>query len=198
MLAACRRPAWARFVPLARRAQFASTVADDYFALLGCERRFDLDPEALHHTYKQLVVEAHPDKLAGQPEEERLAAQRHASELTHAFSVLKNPAARAKHMLELYGAPLTEETGPGAVDGLFLMRVMEMREAIEDAKSRAQLEQMRAENSMEMASIGNDLARAFVDNDLDNARRLVAALQYVQRIDKEIEERLHNGHGLSE
>ncbi|KAJ1626796.1 HSCB C-terminal oligomerization domain-containing protein [Pavlovales sp. CCMP2436] len=163
----------------------------DYFALTECERRFDLDLPALHERYKAFMVQIHPDKLASRPKAERAELASQAATLTQAMSILRDPAQRAKHLLELVGRPLGEETSDGALlSSGFLGEMLELREEVEDAGSdEAQLQRLNSENELKIQTLSARLASAFQSGDLDAATGLTAELQYLQRIQTEIAER---------
>lgn len=164
----------------------AAAPPPDYFALTACEPRFDLDLAALHERYKAFMVEIHPDKLASRPPSEQRELASKAAALTQAMSVLRDPAQRAKHLLDLHGRPLAEETTGEVLGEGFLARMLEAREAVEDAGSEVKLKALREDNERRVEALSAELARAFAGGDLDAAVQLTAQLQYLQRIGSEI------------
>ena len=108
--------------------------------------------------------------------------------------MLCRPYQRATHLLELLGAPLTEEDGTSGGAALlgpeFLMEVMELREELEARPAAPRLLELRDQNRGEAERLGADLAAAFAAAELDEARQLAAQLQYVQRVADEISEQL--------
>jgi Fe-S protein assembly co-chaperone HscB len=106
------------------------------------------------------------------------------------MGVLRDPAQRAKHLLALAGRPLGEETSGGDVlGGSFLAEMLELRESVEDAPSEQALRALAAHNEARVHALSADLAAAFAAGDLDEATRLTARLQYLQRVASEIEQR---------
>ena len=186
MLLACRR--------LAFSSRRLSTASSDHFSLLSLQRRFDLDEAELQRTYKRLMAECHPDRFGQSSEAERAAAADRAAAITDAYSVLCRPYQRATHLLELLGAPLTEEDGTSGGAALlgpeFLMEVMELREELEARPAAPRLLELRDQNRGEAERLGAGLAAAFAAAELDEARQLAAQLQYVQRVADEISEQL--------
>ena len=185
-LLTCRR--------LAFSSRRLSTASSDHFSLLSLQRRFDLDEAELQRTYKRLMAECHPDRFGQSSEAERAAAADRAAAITDAYSVLCRPYQRATHLLELLGAPLTEEDGTSGGAALlgpeFLMEVMELREELEARPAAPRLLELRDQNRGEAERLGADLAAAFAAAELDEARQLAAQLQYVQRVADEISEQL--------
>ena len=139
MLLTCRR--------LAFSSRRLSTASSDHFSLLSLQRRFDLDEAELQRTYKRLMAECHPDRFGQSSEAERAAAADRAAAITDAYSVLCRPYQRATHLLELLGAPLTEEDGTSGGAALlgpeFLMEVMELREELEARPAAPRLLELR-------------------------------------------------------
>jgi molecular chaperone HscB len=97
-------------------------VPHDPFKILGLHRTFDLTPDQIERAYLRLVATAHPDR--GQS-----ASPADSSDLNRARQTLLNPERRANALLECLGGPTTSKSLP---DG-FLVEIMEIREAVEEA-----------------------------------------------------------------
>lgn len=152
------------------------------------------------------MAEAHPDRHGSSSRADQLEAADRAAAITDAYQLLRRPASRAAHMLELHNAQLTEETQGEVLGPGFLMQVMDVREEIEDLSASAsvgfatkvaqdawtmQLDRLDARNSEEMDRICEELGSAFSraaqeQAQLEEARTLTAQLQYLQRIADEI------------
>ena len=164
----------------------------DRFALLQTERRFDLNLQDLQRTYKALMADAHPDRHGHRSAEEQRQLADHASDITDAYAVLRAPHLRAVHLLELHGAPLNEDTGSDVLGPDFLMQIMEVREELEEVGAEPpRLAALRETNQQAMDELHAQLHGAFdVKPDVETARALTARLQYLQRIEEEIHERM--------
>lgn len=174
----------------------ASAAPPDHFALLRVERRFDLDSGQLKGSYKGLMGDAHPDRHGRASAEEQQRVADHAASITDAYAVLREPHLRAVHLLELLGAPLDEETSSDVLGAGFLMEVMEAREELEEAagaEDAPRLQALRDANRDAVGALHAALGPAFAGGDLEQARALTARLQYLQRIEAEIRERLPGG-----
>lgn len=108
-----------------------SAVAADYFALLGLDRRFDLDSEQLHRNYLALNRHAHPDFHDNDNAEVRQLHLRVSANVNDAYRTLSDPAARAAYLLELLGGKSSADD-KGVPEG-FLGTMMMMQEEVEDA-----------------------------------------------------------------
>jgi molecular chaperone HscB len=125
----------------------------------------------------------------------------HASIITHAYHTLRKPHTRAMYLLTLVGKPIDETSGAARLVGPeFLMTIMEWREMIDGIPSVAdsgggdqvmeELELRLDETREEMEGILAQLDVAFQDDDFDQAMKLVAQLQYWNRIEETIVEKL--------
>jgi molecular chaperone HscB len=112
----------------------------DLFAALGLPRRFDVaagDLEARFHERSRLL---HPDRFArATPQERRLSLDR-TTRLNQAYRTLRDPWARAEHLLALLdpGAPAA------GADPAFLEEQLAAREALAAARSRGDPERVAA------------------------------------------------------
>jgi len=73
----------------------------DYFALLNEPRRPWLDADLLKAKFHTLSAEVHPDRVHQSSEREKLAANQRYTELNAAYSCLREPRGRIRHLLEL-------------------------------------------------------------------------------------------------
>jgi molecular chaperone HscB len=121
------------------------STGPDPFAVFGIERRFAVDRDAIETLYRKLARQAHPDRFVrADPRTKRLAMQR-AVELNDAWRIIKDPVARAEHLLLLRGVDVAREGGAVRVAGVdagapirvaqdLLMEMMEKNEAVADAR----------------------------------------------------------------
>src|SRR5262245_30625561 len=115
----------------------------DPFEVLGLPARFDLDPKDLEARFRELSRVMHPDRFAQRPAAERGIALGKAVELNEAYRGLRDDLARAAALLRVRGLQVNE--GPGtAADPEFLMEVMELREALAEARAGRDLSAARA------------------------------------------------------
>jgi len=102
----------------------------DPFATLGLPREYALDSEALERRYRDLQRALHPDKHVNATPTERRVALGKAVEVNEAYRVLKDDVRRAESLLALLGYVAKGEVA----DPELLMEVMELREALSEAK----------------------------------------------------------------
>jgi molecular chaperone HscB len=118
-------------------------MARDHFEVLGLPRSYHVDAADLERRYLALQKETHPDRFAKALPRERMEAVVRNTELNDAYKVLKNDIKRAEYILKLEGVDIGEEkpqsttgaTKQLVVDPKLLMEIMELREALADARS---------------------------------------------------------------
>ncbi|HSI43855.1 MAG TPA: Fe-S protein assembly co-chaperone HscB [Methylotenera sp.] len=114
-------------------------MTQSYFELFGLKQAFNIDLAILESNYRKIQSESHPDRFVTSTSAEKLASMQLATLANEAYQTLKNPALRAKYLLELRGITAISETNT-AMPADFLMQQMEWREALEDAKAARDLD----------------------------------------------------------
>ena len=110
--------------------------------------------------------------------------------MNEAFQILRNPVARAKHLLELHGVDVAFETNT-AMPPEFLMQQMELREALESAihdKNPAVVDEIRKDLRREKALLEREIGQAIdARRDYPGAAELVRKLMFLDKLDEEID-----------
>jgi len=166
-------------------------MAQNPFDALGLERRFDLDERAIRSAWLRRAAALHPDRADGDEGE----VAREAARLNDAKRTLEDPERRADALLLLLGGPARE-----AEKGLppaFLMEVMEIREALEEAVSAGDAGAVREHERWaegRRAELIDEVERAFgafrdqPDPDaLREIRVTLNAWRYIERMLEQIE-----------
>eukprot|EP00592_Proboscia_alata_P021970 CAMPEP_0194407560 /NCGR_PEP_ID=MMETSP0176-20130528/5566_1 /TAXON_ID=216777 /ORGANISM="Proboscia alata, Strain PI-D3" /LENGTH=249 /DNA_ID=CAMNT_0039207239 /DNA_START=1 /DNA_END=750 /DNA_ORIENTATION=+ len=167
------------------------TETPDYFRVLGIERTFSLNLSDLSASYKKLMSDFHPDRHVLKSAEVREKMSKVASDVTEAYTIISHPHSRAMHLLTIISGDSVNERDTGALVGnVFLMSIMEIREVIDDASSDEQLKVLRKENSARTQHTCDDLAVAYENDCLDDAKICTAQLQYWNRIEVSILEKI--------
>ncbi len=112
------------------------------FATLGVPARFDLDLRALEKAHRELSRALHPDRHLGASPSERRDALSRAVEVNEAWRIVRDPIRRAEALLALRGARVSEGAEPKA-DPEFLMEMLELREALAEARQGRDLGAVR-------------------------------------------------------
>ena len=110
--------------------------------------------------------------------------------VNEAFQILRNPVARAKHLLELHGVDVAFETNT-AMPPEFLMQQMELREALESAvqgKNPAGVDEIRKDLRKDKALLEREIGQAIdARKDYPGAAELVRKLMFLDKLDEEID-----------
>jgi molecular chaperone HscB len=158
-----------------------------HFDLFGLAPTFSIEGEALERSYREIQSKVHPDRFAHAGDAERRASLQWTTRVNEAFQVLKNPVKRAKHLLELHGVDVAFETNT-AMPPEFLMRQMELRETLEEAKDAAALDALRKDLRKKKAGIERQIGELIDrEHDYAGAAGLVRKLQFLDRLDEEID-----------
>ena len=162
----------------------------DDFELFGLPRRFALDADALDARRRVLQAEVHPDRFAAQGAAAQRVAMQWAVRVNEAWRRLKDPVARATLLCELSGAPVDAERNT-AMAPAFLMRQMEWREALDDARDATAVQALADEVRASRAA-ALDRLRALLDDagDAAAAAAEVRGLMFVDRFLESLDDRL--------
>lgn len=152
---------------------------------------FDIDPSQLKREFLQLQASTHPDK-AGPDEQLRKTFQDYSSELNVAYKCLIDPLRRSQHLLEkLQGIDALAEKGSLTEEDL-LMEVLMAREAIVEAESKEELDQIIKENNSRLSASREALKNAFQIGDWELVKQETVKLSYWQSIKRQIDETIED------
>jgi molecular chaperone HscB len=104
----------------------------DHFARLGLPRRFVRDADELERAYLARSRAVHPDYHLDGATANRAASLELSALLNEAYATLRDPFARAEHLLLLCGGPSAAEQKQ--VPPAFLAQMLEAREEVEAAR----------------------------------------------------------------
>lgn len=160
------------------------------FELFGLAPQFAQDRAAIDARWKDLQREAHPDKFAAQGAAAQRLSMQWSVRINEAYQRLKDPLKRAAYLCELNNAPVNAENNT-AMPIEFLMQQMAWREALDDASSAADLDDL---NAQVMAARGEALQECGqlldAQHDYAGAVQQVRALMFIERFACDVEARL--------
>ncbi len=162
----------------------------DDFELFGLQRRFHQDPAQLDTRWRALQGEVHPDRFASEGASAQRLAMQWSVRVNEAYRRLKDPLQRAAYLCELAGAPVQAHSNT-AMSADFLVRQMEWREALEEARDGQGLRELERQVAAEKAQRLLAVERLLDErHDAANAAQEVRALMFVERFSSDLEERL--------
>jgi molecular chaperone HscB len=162
-------------------------IAQDHFSLFGLPSAYVLDAVSLERAYREIQARIHPDRFVNSGEAEKRASMQWTTRVNEAYRTLKDPVLRAKYLLEQAGLDVGFETNT-AMAPAFLMRQMELRESLEEAKDAAALDSLAAQLARDRQRLEALLA-AKIDGEKDYpaAIGMLRELQFLARFGEEID-----------
>ena len=158
--------------------------------------RFALDRAALDAAYREIQARVHPDRFAAAGDAERRASMQWTTRVNEAYRVLRHPLERATCMLQLAGIDPKFKTDT-AMPQEFLLRQMELREALEQATESRHpdtldtLERLHAQIRDEARAAERLLAQHLdAEQDYPAAVPVVRELMFLEKLEAEISQAL--------
>jgi molecular chaperone HscB len=155
----------------------------DPFVTLGIARGFDVDLAAVEKTHRELSRALHPDRFVNASGSERKAALANAVAVNEAWRVVRDPIRRAEALLRLAGVGVGED-GEAKADPEFLMEMLELREALAEAKQARDLPKVREmERAVEERARGAEraFAEGFARGEAASLAGTVGELRFYRR-----------------
>src|SRR5690606_4738010 len=141
-------------------------------------------------TWRTLASHVHPDRYATASPAERRVAMQWASTINEAYRVLKNPLDRARYLCEQAGCDLQAESNT-RMNGDFLMRQMDWRERLDEARALNKQEAFDAlENDIRLAqSEMDEVITALIDvqHDYEQASQKVREWMFIDKLAHEVQ-----------
>lgn len=160
----------------------------DPFSILGIPPQFALDLTDVEKRVRDLSRTLHPDRYVGRPASERRMALNRAIEVNEAWRAVRDPVTRAEALLRRGGLDVNETSAP-ATRPEFLMEMMELREALSDARGArdtaalAKLSSSMQEREEAILALLSERfgAASQSPDDLEQCVAPLAQLRYVRR-----------------
>ncbi|WPC65068.1 Fe-S protein assembly co-chaperone HscB [Rhodoferax ferrireducens] len=160
------------------------------FELFGLALQFAQDRVAIDARWKDLQREAHPDKFAAQGAAAQRVAMQWSVRINEAYQRLKAPLKRAAYLCELRGAAVNAENNT-SMPPEFLMQQMDWREALDNANSLEDLDDLGLQVKLAMRD-GLSKCERFLDHQHDylQAAQQVRALMFIEGFERDVQARL--------
>jgi len=128
----------------------------NYFDWFEISPGFFPDPQMLKQKYYALSRQYHPDFYVQQGEAARLGAEEKLQEINKAYATLSNPVKTMAYLLkETVGLPEDEKF---ALDPDFLMEMMELNEAMQEAETKEAKEKVKEQIATQQQSLYEQVA----------------------------------------
>ncbi len=166
----------------------------NHFELFGLTPAFALEAESLERSYRGIQLQIHPDRYAQAGDAERRASMQWTTRVNEAYRTLKSPVQRARYLLEMNGVDVQFETNT-QMPADFLMKQLELREALEEAKQPEALDRLQAQVRGEKALLEQGIARLLdAHKDYAAAAGEVRKLMFLDKLDAEIDLAYEEAH----
>ena len=152
--------------------------------------QFKQDRAAIDVRWKKLQREAHPDRFAARGAAAQRIAMQWSVRINEAYQRLKDPLKRATYLCELHDAPINAENNT-AMPTDFLMQQMEWREALDEAKTVDEMNEI-VSRSIECRHEQLSKIERLIDmqKDFPAAAQQVRSLMFVERFASEVDARI--------
>lgn len=166
-----------------------TSLQSNDFELFDIPVQFAQDRATMDARWKDLQREAHPDKFAAQGAAAQRLAMQWSVRINEAYQRLKDPLKRAAYLCELHGAAVNAENNT-AMPAEFLMQQMSWREALDEAGSVEELDQINAQLlSVRRETLQKCAQLLDVAHDYPQAVGQVRALMFIERFARDVEAR---------
>ncbi|MDD2808183.1 Fe-S protein assembly co-chaperone HscB [Rhodoferax sp.] len=160
------------------------------FELFGLAQGFAQDRAVLDARWKDLQRQMHPDKFADQGSAAQRLAMQWSVRINEAYQRLKDPLKRAAYLCELHGAPVNAENNT-AMPAAFLMQQMAWREAMDDASTLEDLEEISRQCKQAVHEVLSKIEQLLDQSqDYSGAVGQVRALMFLERFAADVNARL--------
>jgi len=165
-------------------------LQSDDFELFGLAQSYAQDRAQVDARWKDLQRQAHPDKFADQGAAAQRIAMQWSVRINEAYQRLKDPLKRAAYLCEINGAPVNAENNT-AMPATFLMQQMAWREALDEAESADDLEQISQQVQQAIREVLQKIEQ-LIDEQKAYAEAVgqVRALMFVERFAVDVDKRL--------
>jgi molecular chaperone HscB len=158
------------------------------FELLAVPAQFAQDRAQLDARWKELQRHAHPDKFAAEGAAAQRIAMQWSVRINEAYERLKAPIKRAAYLCELNGVKIDAERNT-AMPAEFLMLQMELREALEEAATEENLDQISREALQIQRDMLSKVEQKLNVKNYAEAAQTVRALMFIEKFQHDLEKR---------
>ena len=165
-------------------------IKQNHFQLFKLSESFELDVSTLAENYRQLQLEAHPDRFAAASETEKMRAVQLSSYLNEAYDPLKSTLRRAAYLLSLHDVDVEQVTQSDLGMDLLLEQI-QLREALDelpkDNSALPALENLKADVTVKLAGMERKFADGLQRREFGSAKKIFHEMQFLHKLLAEID-----------
>ncbi len=158
----------------------------DPFAMFSLAADYLPDPSRLEPEYLRLQRLLHPDRFPRAEKKEKMVAQMACASVNQAYETLRDPVRRAVHLLERVGVKAEAGGEKTIQDPELLMRAMEDREALAEARDTDRIDAIADSAKSEEKDVIRALADLWRGQKWDDMNRQLTRLKYLIKLGDEI------------
>lgn len=145
----------------------------NHFKIFSLPPVFEIDLDALEKKYLESQKQFHPDNASTSDIEQSIA-------VNEAYSVLKNPIARASHILQLQNIDLENDSAAPKADLATLQEIMELQEMVEEMEI-SEIENLRKEINQRIKLLLIETADQLENQDFKTAAQTLMKTKYFDK-----------------
>ena len=165
-------------------------IKQNYFQLFKQSESFELDASTLAENYRQLQLEAHPDRFAAASETEKMRAVQLSSYLNEAYDTLKSTLRRAAYLLSLHDVDV-EQVEQSDLGMDLLLEQIQLREALDelpkDSSALPALENLKADVTVKLAGMERKFSDGLQRREFGSAKKVFHEMQFLHKLLAEID-----------
>ena len=165
-------------------------IKQNYFQLFKQSESFELEVSTLAENYRQLQLEAHPDRFAAASETEKMRAVQLSSYLNEAYDTLKSTLRRAAYLLSLHDVDV-EQVEQSDLSMDLLLEQIQLREALDelpkDSSALPALENLKADVTVKLAGMERKFADGLQRREFGSAKKVFHEMQFLHKLLAEID-----------
>ncbi|XP_046871346.1 iron-sulfur cluster co-chaperone protein HscB [Hypomesus transpacificus] len=160
-----------------------------FFQIMDCDQTFAINTEKLQKRYLHLQRSLHPDNFSQKKAKEQEFSEHQSALVNKAYRTLLKPLSRGLYMLELQSMHLEEGTDPGA-DPQLLLELMEMNEALQEARSPEDVHPIGQATKERLKDLTEQIDTSMRKGELQTAKELLSQMKYFANIEDKVKEKL--------
>jgi len=156
----------------------------DYYELLETPKSpnpFIIDENQLKNTFRRMQRYVHPDLWASQGESKAQVAHDLSGLVNEAYNTLLQPLSRIRYILSQHSLDVTETDQLD--DPHLITEIIEFREALEEASSESEVEEIRSNVAGKISAILGNIEHAVHRESWDEAHREAVRLKFMRGIE---------------
>lgn len=165
-------------------------IMNNYFELLGIEKKYDIDLNALDRQYFAMQLKYHPDRTNANSEKQKNLAI--SIDVNKAYARLKDDLARAEYLLLLNNIVLDDITIRQGISKEQLNIVWSELEFVETTQQLTKLQSMLNNKILEKQQLTKSLTTAFQNQNMQDAIDSTIRFKYLKNLINNIQLKINS------